>query len=345
MVLADPRFSTAALVGKDVPRPVPNIQRESSILTMDSPEHGRLRKLVAKSFTVRRVESLRPRIQEILDRLTDDLLAKGSPADLAATVNWPLPITVICEMLGVPVEDQSVFRAWTDKMMAITGDGSESQASREHLKDYLRGLIAAHREQPQDDLLTELIRARDEDDRLSEEELVTFGITLLLAGHETTANQTGNFVYLLLANRHLWESLVADPELIPAAVEEMLRFVPLGGGAGFVRIAKEDLVVPSGHPIAAGDAVMPDMLSANRDELVYEHADEIDFHRADNQHVAFGHGAHHCLGAPLARLELQMAIASLVRRVPTLRLAVPADEVDFKYDRLVRGVRSLPVAW
>ena len=139
-------------------------------------------------------------------------------------------------------------------MMALTGDGSESQAAREHLKGYLRGLVAAHRAQPQDDLLTELIRARDLDDRLSEEELVTFAITLLVAGHETTANQLGNSVYLLLANRELWESLVADPSLIPAAVEELLRYVPLSAGAGFARIAKEDLVLPSGHPVAAGDA-------------------------------------------------------------------------------------------
>ena len=344
-VLADPRFSMAATVGKDVPRPMPQIQAEASILTMDPPEHGRLRKLVAKAFTVRRVEALRPRIQQIIDDLTDTMLASGSPADLAASVNWPLPITVICEMLGVPLSDQSTFRQWTDGLLAIDGDGSKSQASRKHLQDYLAGLIATHRANPQDDLLSELIAARDVDDRLTEAELVNFGITLLLAGHETTANQTGNFVFLLLANRDLWDSLVADPTLVPAAIEELLRFVPLGGGAGFVRIAKEDLTLPSGHPIAAGDAVMPDMSSANRDESVYAHADQVDFHRPENQHVAFGHGAHHCLGAPLARLEMQMAVTSLVTRVPTLRLAVPADEVEWKTDRLIRGVRSLPVAW
>ena len=345
MVLADPRFSMAATVGKDVPRPVPNIQTESSILTMDPPEHGRLRKLVAKAFTVRRVEALRPRIQQIIDDLTGTMLAAGSPADLAASVNWPLPITVICEMLGVPLADQGTFRQWTDGLLAIDGDGSKSQVNRRHLQDYLAGLIATHRAEPQDDLLTELITARDVDDRLTEAELVNFSIALLLAGHETTANQTGNFVFLLLANRGLWDSLVADPSLVPAAVEELLRFVPLGGGAGFARIAKEDVVLASGHPIAAGDAVMADMSSANRDESVYPHADQVDFHRPENQHVAFGHGAHHCLGAPLARMEMQMAVTSLVTRVPTLRLAVPAEEVEWKTDRLIRGVRSLPVAW
>jgi cytochrome P450 RapN len=344
-VLADPRFSMAATVGKDVPRPMPQIQTESSILTMDPPEHGRLRKLVAKAFTVRRVEALRPRIQQIIDGLTDTMLASGSPADLAASVNWPLPITVICEMLGVPLADQGTFRQWTDGLLAINGDGSQSQLNRKHLQNYLAGLIATHRAHPQDDLLTELITARDVDDRLSEAELVNFSITLLLAGHETTANQTGNFVFLLLANRALWDSLVADPTLVPAAIEELLRFVPLGGGAGFVRIAKEDVTLPSGHFIAAGDAVTADMSSANRDESIYPHADQVDFHRQENQHVAFGHGAHHCLGAPLARMEMQMAVTSLVTRVPTLRLAVPADEVEWKTDRLIRGVRSLPVAW
>jgi cytochrome P450 len=324
---------------------MPNIAYDTSILTMDPPEHGRLRKLVAKAFTVRRVEALRPRIARIIDDLTDKMLANGSPADLAAAVNWPLPITVICELLGVPVEDQALFRDWTDRMLAITGDGVDSEASREHLQHYLAELIAAHRAEPQDDLLNELITARDVDDRLTEAELVDFAVTLLLAGHETTANQTGSFVYLLLANRSLWDSLVADPSLVPPAVEELLRYVPLAGGASFPRIAKEDLVLPSGHPIAAGDAVMPDTASANRDELVYEHADQIDFHRPENQHVAFGHGAHHCLGAPLARMELQMAVTSLVKRIPTLRLAVPADEVQWKTDRLLRGVRSLPVAW
>jgi cytochrome P450 RapN len=345
MVLADPRFSVAATNGKDVPRPIPNIRDEPSIVLMDPPEHGRLRKLVAKAFTSRRIESLRPRIQEILDRLIDNLIAAGSPADLAAIVNWQLPITVICEMLGVPVEDQATFRQWTDLALAVIGDGSEADASRQHLLDYFRGLIAEHRAEPKDDLITELITARDEDDRLSELEMVHFVSGLLVAGHETTANQTGNFIYLLLTNRSLWEALVADPDLIPAAVEELLRYVPLGAGAGFVRIAKEDLVLPSGHPVAAGEAVMPEMGSANRDELVYAKADQIDFHRSDNQHVAFGYGAHHCLGASLARMEMQMAIASLAKRLPGLRLAVPAREVEWKTDRLVRGVRSLPVAW
>jgi cytochrome P450 len=345
MVLSDPRFSTAAAVGNDVPRVTPEILYESSIVTMDPPEHGRLRKLATKAFTVRRVEALRPRIEQILDRLTDDLIAVGSPADLAAAVNWPLPITVICEVLGVPVADQDRFRQWTDGLLAISGDGSDSHACREQLQDYLRELVAAHRAEPQDDLLTELITARDVDDRLSEEELVNFALALLVAGHETTANQTGNFVYLLLANRGLWETLVADPNLIPAAVEELMRFVPLAEGGAPVRIAKEDLVLASGHPLVAGDAILADLASANRDELVYRNADQIDFFRAENPHVAFGHGAHHCLGAPLARMELQTAVASLVKRLPTLRLAVPAEEVEWKTERRVRGVRSLPVAW
>ncbi|HEY4460657.1 MAG TPA: cytochrome P450 [Pseudonocardiaceae bacterium] len=346
MVLADPRFSMAALVGKDVPRALPNITYESTIQTMDPPEHGRLRRLATRAFTVRRVEALRPRIHKILDDLIDAMLISGSPADLATSVSWPMPITVICEMLGVPVADQGRFREWTDKVLAITGDGSEALASRDHLRQYFAGLVAAHRDEPQDDLLSDLITARDVDDRLSEDELITLAEALLVGGHETTANQIGNFVYLLLANHDLWEALVADSGLIPAAVEELLRYIPLTAGAANVRIAKEDLVLASGHPIAAGDAVLASIASANHDELVYDRAEEIDLHRTEkNQHVGFGHGAHHCLGAPLARMELQMALARLANRVPTLRLAVPAEDVEWRADRFVRGVRSLPVAW
>ncbi len=344
MVLADSRFSTD-VVGMDIPRSLPNIQYQASIVTTDPPEHGRLRKLVAKSFTVRRAEDTRPRIQQVLDELVDALLAGGSPIDFTAAISWPLSIKVICEMLGVPVADQASFREWTDKMLAITGDGSESRASRDLLRGYIAGLVTERRAEPKEDLITELITACDVNDRLSEAELIHFVITLLVAGHETTANQLGNSVYLLLANRELWESLVADPSLIPAAVEELLRYVPLSAGAGFARIAKEDLVLPSGHPVAAGDVLLPYEISANHDELVYEHPGQIDFHRTENQHVAFGHGAHHCLGAPLARMELQLAVTSLVKRVPTLRLAVPADEVDWVTDRFVLGARTLPVAW
>jgi cytochrome P450 RapN len=345
-VLADPRFSRAATVGQDVPRTTPLIQPDTSILSMDPPEHSRLRKLTAKAFTARHVESMRPRVQAIIDDLLDVMIATGSPADLTESLNWPLPITVICEMLGVPVEDRDRFREWTDLMLAIGDrvDPRRIREARDNTNTYLAELIAARRARPTDDLLGLLVRARDDDDRLSEAELVTFGVTLLVAGHETTANQTGNMVYLLLERRDLWDSLVADPDLVPRAVEELLRFIPLGASASFPRIAKEDVEL-GGQLVRAGEAVLVMVAAANRDAAVFDRPDEIDFGRTDNPHVAFGHGVHHCLGAPLARLELQLAVGTLVRRLPGLRLAVPADDVPWRVDRLVRGVSALPVEW
>jgi cytochrome P450 RapN len=345
IVLADPRFSRAEAVGKDVPRVMPPIEQETSILSMDPPEHSRLRKLVARAFTARQIERLRPRTQAIIDELLDQMIAAGSPADLAESLAWPLPITVICELLGVPVEDRDKFRVWTDRLLSLSGaEIEQTQQARESLDAYLAELIAQRRVEPTEDLLGQLVLARDEGERLSEGELVTFGVTLLVAGHETTANQTGNFVFLLLDQPQLWQQLVGDPDLVPAAVEELTRFVPLGASAAFARIATEDLEL-GGQLVRKGESVVTTIASANRDEAVFDRPDEIDLTREQNPHIGFGHGVHHCLGAPLARLELQLAVGTLVRRLPGLRLAVPADDVAWRVDRLVRGVRALPVAW
>ncbi|HEY3609659.1 MAG TPA: cytochrome P450 [Pseudonocardiaceae bacterium] len=324
---------------------MPPIEQETSILSMDPPEHSRLRKLVARAFTARQIERLRPRTQAIVDDLLDRMIAAGSPADLAESLAWPLPITVICELLGVPVEDRDRFRVWTDRLLSLSGTEIEqTMQARESLDAYLADLIAQRRVEPTDDLLGQLVLARDEDERLSEGELVAFGVTLLVAGHETTANQTGNFVFLLLDQPQLWQQLVGDPDLVPAAVEELTRFVPLGASAAFARIATEDLEL-GGRLVRKGESVVTTIASANRDETVFDRPDEINLTREQNPHVGFGHGVHHCLGAPLARLELQLAVGTLVRRLPGLRLAVPADDVAWRVDRLVRGVRALPVAW
>jgi cytochrome P450 len=343
-VLADPRFSRAATVGKDVPRTTAVGPAATSILSLDPPEHSRLRRLVAKAFTVRRVELLRPAAQRIVDGLLDTMMDAGAPADLSEALCWPLPITIICELLGVPLGDREQFQSWTDRLMVVSGDPSDAVAARDELSAYIAWLIARRRAEPTDDLLGALVEARDNEDRLSEDELVSIGITLLFAGHETTANQAGNFVYTLLANRDYWQELVADPDLVPAAVEELSRIVPLGASAGFTRIVTEDLTL-GGQQLRAGDAVVVETASANRDTAVFGEPDEIDFHRGDNPHVAFGHGAHHCLGAQLARMELQIVLATLVRRLPGLRLAVAPEDVAWRTDRLVRGVTALPVTW
>ena len=343
-VLSDPRFSRAAALGRDVPRSVPVIQNRPSILSTDPPEHGRLRKLIAKGFTMRRTEQLRARAQEVVDGLLDAMEEQGPPADLVEALNMPLPITIICEMLGVPYEDRGQFRVWSDRALAITAfTPDEVTAAMDSLTDYIAGLVEQRRKSPTDDVLGTLVIARDEEDRLSEDELVNFGVTLLVAGHETTANQLGNFMYTLFTNPDRLAELRADLELVPAAVEELLRITPLGGSAGFPRIATEDVEL-SGVKIAAGDAVFSGQ-AGNRDPAVFDLPAEIDFHRESNPHIAFGHGVHHCVGAPLARMELQVAISTLLRRFPKLELAVPVEEVEFKKGRLVRGLAALPVRW
>ncbi|MEU6102511.1 cytochrome P450 [Streptomyces flaveolus] len=344
--LADPRLSRAAGIGKDVPRSSPLIQQAESLLSMDPPEHTRLRRLAAKAFTVRQVEAVRPRVQAIVDGLVDRLEESGSPADLASGLAWPMGITVICETFGIPEEDRARFRAWTDEMMALTvADPAAIQAARDGLDAYLRGLIARRIAEPGDDLLSRLVTAREGADQLTEAELGIFAVDLLTAGHETTANQTGNFLFTLLSRPRLWDSLVEDPGLVPSAVEELLRYTPLATSvAPFSRIAVEDFEF-GGELIRAGDAVVAQSDSANRDESVFEGPEEIDFTRDPNPHLAFGHGAHHCPAAPLARLELNIAIGTLVRRLPGLRLAVPVDEVVWQSNRVMRGVKELPVKW
>ncbi|MFF0150487.1 cytochrome P450 [Micromonospora sp. NPDC005203] len=345
-VLADPRLSRAAGVGKDVPRSSPLIQQPESLLSMDPPEHTRLRRLAAKAFTKHQVDATRPRVEGIVDLLVDRLVDAGPPADLAVMLAWPMGVTVICEVFGVPPEDRDRFRGWTNEMMALTADDPQAiEAARASLDGYLRELIARRQRDPGDDLLSQLVTAREGEDRLTDAELAIFAVDLLTAGHETTANQTGNFLYVLLAHPELWQQLVADPTLVPSAVEELLRFTPLAAAvAPFSRIAVVDVEL-HGKVIRAGDAVVAQNDAANRDPAVFTEPETIDLGRATNPHVAFGHGPHHCPAAALARLELQVMLDTLVRRLPGLRLAVPADEVSWQRNRVMRGVRHLPVSW
>jgi nocardicin N-oxygenase len=258
-----------------------------------------------------------------------------------------LPITVICEMLAVPLEDHYKFRGWIDTWLTIGNEHTleeMNEARFEKLPEYMSALIAQRRAEPGDDLLSALVAARDEEDRLSEEELITMSIALLATGHHTTANQLANHLYILLSRREEWERLVERPESLPTAIEELLRVTPLSPYSENTRIAVEDIEV-GGQLVRAGEAVMVFPAVANRDPRVFERPEELDLTREHNPHIAFGHGIHHCLGAPLARLELQVALGTLLRRLPSLELAVPAAEVPWKRDHVVRGVAALPVRW
>ncbi|KPC60313.1 cytochrome P450 [Streptomyces chattanoogensis] len=341
LVLGDQRFSRAESALHDEPRQSEG-RRDSGILGMDPPDHTRLRSLVAKAFTVRQAEKLRPQVRELTGALLDELEAAGPPADLVDRYALPLPVAVICRLLGVPAEDRPRFRVWSDAALSTSSlTAEEFDVSFEELRTYMRQLIEDHRRAPRDDLMTALIDARDVDDRLSEPELVDLCVGILVAGHETTATQIPNFVLALLDHPDELARLRERPELIGSAVEELLRFVPLGSGAGQARYAKEDVEV-GGTLVRAGSPVLVAVGAANRDALRFSEPGRLDISRDGNQHLGFGHGVHHCLGAPLARLELQEAIGALIHRFPGLHVA---GDVVWKSQMLVRGPRVLPVGW
>ncbi|WP_406142192.1 cytochrome P450 [Streptomyces sp. NBC_01089] len=341
LVLGDLRFSRAEGYKHDEPRQGEG-RRDSGILGMDPPDHTRLRSLVAKAFTVRQVEKLRPQVRDLTAGLLDRMEAAGPPVDLVEEYALPIPVAVICRMLGVPEEDRPQFRVWSDAALSTSSlTAEEFEANRDELRAYMAGLIAQHRAEPRDDLMTALIEARDGGDRLSELELVDLCVGILVAGHETTASQIPNFVHTLLDHPGEWQRLGAEPGLIDSAVEELLRFVPLGSGAGQPRYAKEDIEV-GGTLVRAGSPVLVAVGAANRDALRFSAPGKLDLSRASNQHLGFGHGVHHCLGAPLARLELQEALGALTARFPDLRLA---GDIVWKGEMLVRGPRVMPVGW
>ena len=344
-VLSDPRFSRAAANAPGAPTITPGISGDpDNMLNMDAPEHTRLRRLVAGAFTSRIVEQRRPRIQEITDRLLDAMVEQGPPADLVAQLALPLPITVICDLLGMPYEDVEPVRHWSELTQAIDAYPIEDilRAVRQ-LEARLTELVAAKRERPGDDLVTRLIEARDQDDRLSERELVLMTIGLIVAGHETTASQLPLSLLTLFRHPDQLELLRERPELVPGAVEELLRFTRLLPST-FPRVATADVEL-QGATVPAGDAVFALQYSANRDERAYAEPDRFDITREGPPHLAFGSGPHVCLGAPLARVELQVALASLLRRFPRLELAVAEAELEWKLGRFIRGVRALPVRW
>ncbi|KIF76080.1 monooxygenase [Streptomyces sp. 150FB] len=345
-VLSDARFSRAATARPGAPRIGTEPQNAKNLLSMDPPEHTRVRRLVSREFTARRVEALRPRIQILTDELLDAMEQQGSPTDIVPALAFPLPVTVICELLGVPLGEREQIAEWSGTVLSTVSLPVEKIVEAHvGLSTYLGGLIAAKREQPGDDLLSALVSINEADaERLDEEELLHLAITLLIAGHETTTNQIANGVLALLTNPDQFEAVLSYPGALPTAVEELLRFVPPGDEAT-LRITTEDVKLGD-TLVPAGTAVLASLASANRDSGHFTRPDTLDVSRTgDAQHLTFGIGIHYCLGAGLARLELEIVIGSLLRRFPTLRLAVPADQIPRSSGRLIHGVTSLPVAW
>lgn len=247
-------------------------------------------------------------------------------------------------MVGAPVEDRAKLQKWTDRLVSITAHTPEERlTAREESAAYVAGLVARHREEPGEDLLSTLITARDDDDRLNERELVWLGINLLVAGHDTTVSAISRSLFQLLRHPDQWRLLVDNPDVLPAATEELLRYAP-PSEIGFMRIATEAVEI-AGTQVAKGEGVIPVMHAVGRDSRRVSAPETLDLTRTDNTHLAFGHGHHYCPGAGVARVELQSAFGTLAKRLPSLRLAVPAEQVEWMGGLLTLRPKALPVEW
>lgn len=337
--LVDRRFGLA-LPGVDT-----GAQQGNDSLFQDPPGHTRLRKLASAAFTSRTVADLRPRIAQLADRLIDELVSRRPPADLLETLGFPLPITVIGELLGVPASERDNFREWSNALLSVpVAGGGDPRTGWSNLSAQIAGLIARKRAKPGDDLLSALITVRDAAaGQLTEAELAMMAITLIPAGYVTTSIGIGVGTVLLTEHGQL-ARLANNPDLVPSAVEEILRYQAVTGDVA--RTAAEDLQLADTQ-IKAGDKILISLTSANRDERRFTEPDRFDITRPDNAHLTFGHGIHHCLGAALARLELQVVFAALAARLPSLRLAHGTDELAWERSDLFgdEWPRAVPVSW
>ncbi|MED7923020.1 cytochrome P450 [Nonomuraea sp. LP-02] len=309
-------------------------------IDLDPPDHTRFRKLLIPEFTVRRVRELRPGIQDIADRLIDDMLREGPEAELVADFGLPLPSLVICRLLGVPYGDHEFFQSRTRAMLGALGDEQVRYTAVSEIRNYLDALVTAAEKGPEDDLLGRVITSG----RLTHDEIVGVIFLLLVAGHETTANMIPLAVLTLLRHPDQLAALRADPDSWPMAVEELLRYLSVVDWVAFDRVATEDQEI-GGQPVRRGEGIFVLGASANRDERAFERPDDFDARRGARHHVAFGYGVHQCLGQNLARAELEIALRTLFERLPGLRATVSDEEVPAKYDSAIFGLQALPVTW
>jgi pimeloyl-[acyl-carrier protein] synthase len=348
-VLRDPRFSAdrlrAPLIRNNLDRLPSFIQQTAeglrSMLTMDPPDHTRVRKLVNKAFTPRRIAELRGRVERIVDELLEPLMSRGR-MDVIDAVAAPLPAIVIAELLGVPAEDHRKFKEWASEIVAGVGQGGTLRAATapavQKLFGYLAETIAARRREPRDDLISAMVHAQEEHDALTDSELLATSNLILIAGHETTTNLIGNGLLALLREPDELERLRRDPALFPTAIEELLRFD--GPVQATLRVTTEDVEI-GGHAIEQGSLVLVGIGAANHDPAVFAEPERLDVGRDPNPHVAFGFGAHFCLGAQLARLEGAVALRALVERFPSMELET--DVPSYRPNPVLRGLVSLPV--
>ena len=316
-----------------------------NMLDLDAPDHTRLRALVHKAFTPRRIEQMNERIQRLTDELLDAVQSRGR-MDLIRDYALPIPITIIAEMLGVPVRDRHAFHRWSSAVVAANASRWGMARAIPNVMlflRYIRKLVKARQASPHDDLISALIQAEEAGDQLSEDELLAMIFLLLIDGHETTVNLIGNGMLALLEHPDQLAMLRNDPTLIKSAVEELARYhSPVEWATE--RYAREDITI-AGATIPRGELVYGVLASANRDERQFPNSDVLDITRAPNKHLAFGQGMHYCLGAPLARMETQIAIATLLRRLPDVQLAAKPESLRWRPELMLRGLEALPVGF
>ncbi|GAB4585283.1 cytochrome P450 [Nocardia sp. IFM 10818] len=346
-VMSDTRFSSRQDLGvvhaldesPDLPAQTePSPQIPGLFIAMDPPDHTRLRRKLTGAFTVKRMKQLEDHIIEIVERQLDEMARLTPPVDLVREFALPVPSLVICELLGVPYEDRATFQLNSAKFLVRNPVVEEKMAAYGAMTTYLAGLVMSKRAEPGEDILSDL--ARDED--LGIEELTGIAFLLLLAGHETTSNMLALGAFALLEHPEQLAELRANPELVPEAVEELMRYLSVADI--FYRYATEDIEL-GGETIAAGSTVVVSLLAANHDPQRFENPDTLDIHRKARGHLSFGHGVHACLGQQLARIEMRAGFEGLTRRFRTLALAVPAGEVPLRTDMNIYGVHELPVTW
>ena len=339
-LLADPRL------GRSHPDPARAARTGESVLfggplgnyDTEDADHVRMRSLLQPHFTPKQMRALRPRVETLTARLLDELARRDPPADLVKALAVPLPVLVICELLGVPYDDRDRFRAWT-RDAADVRDRARSERGLAALFGYGKQLVARKRHHPGDDIISRLLATHETGD----DEIAMLSMFLLFAGHETTVVAIGVSALLLLTHPRQWQAIHDDPRLIAAAVEETLRAASTGGG-GIPRYARTGLRI-NGATVRAGDLVLLDNCAANHDQAIFAEPERFDIARSAASHLTFGHGDRYCLGAPLARIELQAVFSQLIPRFPKMRLAVPARELTFSRDTLAGGLIRLPVTW
>ncbi|MEU6659013.1 cytochrome P450 [Streptomyces sp. NPDC046821] len=346
-LLVDPRLSTDRR-NHAFPMPTARVasqrDRRIALLGVDDPEHNAQRRMLIPSFTLKRITALRPRIQETVDRLLDAMAEQGPPAELVNAFALPVPSMVICALLGVPYADHDFFEEQSRRLLRGPTQ-ADTEEARAQLDAYLGSLIDHKRRSPGDGLLDELIQRGQGDGSVrvpDREELISLATVLLVAGHETTANMISLGTFTLLRHPEQLAELRSEDALLPAAIEELLRFLSIADG--ILRVATEDIEV-AGETIRADDGIVFSTSILNRDGDTYASPDSLDWHRPSRHHLAFGYGVHQCLGQNLARAEMEIALRSLFARFPGLRLAAPAEEIPFKPGDTIQGMLELPVTW